>query len=218
MASVSYNVGSETETVATNRAVFTIRPAATPAVIEFFRNSPTAPAPIFRSINGSDFSPSGDLAGDFISIGDPVTTGGDLVNLNSEIPLIPATTYLAGELMFIRVTDTGQNFNSDAIDTVNITVTSDTGDVIVLRLYESDPNSGEFWAYVPSTLAASVQNDNELSVGSNSQLTATYVDTFDSTDVTVDTAIVNPLNRVFSSVSGEVIDGCLLYTSPSPRD
>ena len=207
VASVSYNVGSETETVATNRAVFTIRPAATPAVIEFFRNSPTAPAPIFRSINGSDFSPSGDLAGDFISIGDPVTTGGDLVNLNSEIPLIPATTYLAGELMFIRVTDTGQNFNSDAIDTVNITVTSDTGDVIVLRLYESDPNSGEFWAYVPSTLAASVQNDNELSVGSNSQLTATYVDTFDSTDVTVDTAIVNPLNRVFSSVSGEVIDG-----------
>ena len=210
VASVSYNVGSETETVATNRAIFTIRPPATPAVIEFFRHSPTAPAPIFRSINGSDFSPSGDLAGDFVSVGDPVTTGGDLVKLNGEIPLIPATTYLAGELMFVRVTDAGQNLNSGAIDTLNITVTSETGDVIVLRLYESDPNSGEFWAFVPSTLDAPIENDNRLSVGSNSQLTATYVDIFDSTDVTVDTAIVNPLNRVFSSVSGEAVDGATI--------
>lgn len=210
VASVSYNVGSETESIATNSAVFTIRPPASPAVIEFFRNSPTAPSPILRSINGSDYSPSGDLAGDYIPVGDPVTTGGDLVKLNGEVPLIPATTYLAGELMFVRVTDTGQNLDSGAIDTLEITVTSDTGDVIVLRLYESDPDSGEFWAYVPSTLAATTQNDNELSVGANTQLTATYVDTFDATDVTVDTAIVNPLNRVFSSVSGEVIDGATI--------
>ena len=210
VASVSYTVGSESESVATNPAVFTIRPPATPAVIEFFRTSPTAPAPIFRSINGSDYSPSGELSGEYIPVGDPVTTGGDLVKLNTEIPLIPATTYLAGELMFVRVTDTGQNLDSGAIDTLDITITSDTGDVIVLRLYESDPDSGEFWAYVPSTLAVTAPNDNKLSVGSNTQLTATYIDSFDSTDVTVDTAIVNPLNRVFSSVSGEVVDGAII--------
>ena len=117
VASVSYNVGSETERVATNRAVFTIRPPSTPAVIEFFRNSPTAPSPILRSINGSDYSPSGDLSGTYVPVGDPVTTGGDLVKLNGELPFIPATTYLAGELMFVRVTDMGQNLNSGAIDT-----------------------------------------------------------------------------------------------------
>jgi len=210
VASVSYTVGSASESIATNEAVFTIRPPATPAVIEFFRHSPTAPAPIYRSINGSDYSPSGELSGQFIPVGDPVTTGGDLVKLDGEIPLIPATTYLAGELMFIRVTDTGQNLDSGAIDTLDITVTSDTGDVIVLRLYESDPDSGEFWAYVPSTLAATITNDNKLSVGSNTQLTATYIDNFDATDVTVDTAIVNPLNRVFSSVSGELVDGAII--------
>ena len=178
VASVSYSVGSTEESIATNRAIFTIRPPATPAVIEFFRNSPTAPSPIMRSINGSDFSPSGALSGEFIPIGNPVTTGGDLVKLDDEIPLIPAETYLAGELMFIRVTDAGQNLNSGAIDTLNITVTADTGDVIVLRLYESDPDSGEFWAFVPSTLDAAIQNDNKLSVGSNSQLTATYVENY----------------------------------------
>ncbi|MDB2437956.1 DUF11 domain-containing protein [Hellea sp.] len=207
VASVSYNVHGNNETVSTNSAVFTIRPAASPAVIEFFRHSPTAPSPIFRSINGSDYSPSGELTGDFTPIGDPVTTGGDIIDLNNEVPLIPATTYLAGELMFVRVIDTGQNLNSDAIDTLNITITAETGDIIVLRLYESDPNSGEFWAYVPSTQGGVTPNDNQLSVGANTQLTATYIDTFDATDVTVDTAIVNPLNRVFSSVSGETIDG-----------
>ena len=210
VASVSYDVGGQTENIATNRAVFTIRPAASPAVIEFFRHAPTAPSPIMRSINGSDYSPSGNLSGEFTPVGDPVTTGGDLVKLNSEIPLIPATTYLAGELMFVRVTDTGQNLDSGAIDTLNITVSADTGDIIVLRLYESSPDSGEFWAYVPSTTGDKIDNDNELTVGSNTQLTARYIDTFDSTDVTVDTALVNPLNRVFSSVSGELIDGATI--------
>jgi len=207
IASVTYTVYGNSEKVATNSAVFTLRPAATPAVIEFFRHSPTAPSPIFRTINGSDFSPSGELTGEFTSVGDPVTTGGDIVDLMGEIPLIPAMTYLANELMFVRVTDTGQNLDSGAIDTLNITITADTGDLIVLRLYESDLGSGEFWAYVPSTMAAMTTNDNELSVGANTQLTATYIDTFDATDVTVDTAIVNPLNRVFSSVSGELVDG-----------
>jgi len=210
VASVSYDSGAGTESIATNRAVFTIRPAASPAVIEFFRHSTVAPSPIMRSINGSDFSPSGDLAGPFTTVGAPVTTGGDIIDLSGEIPLTPATTYLAGELMFVRVIDTGQNLDSNAIDTLNITITADTGDVIVLRLYESDPDSGEFWAYVPSTLNTAIQNDKELSVGSNTQLTAQYIDVFDATDVTVDTALINPLNRVFSSVSGELVDGAVI--------
>jgi len=207
IATVSYRVGEAIETVVTPRAVFTIRPPASPAVIEFFRVSPTASDPIFRNINGSDFSPSGQLNGPFSSIGEPVTAGGQLVDLSGPVPLIPASTYLAGELMFIRVIDEGQNLDSNEIDTIVITVTADNGDTITLRLYESEPNSGEFFVYLPSTPLESAQNDNVISAGGNTQLTATYVDIFDSTDVTVDTAILNPLNRVFSSVTGELVDG-----------
>jgi len=54
--------------------------------------------------------------------------------------------------------------------------------LITLRLYESDNNSGEFWAYVPSTLASTAQNDKRLTVGANTQLTATYIDTLDAVD------------------------------------
>jgi len=207
IATVSYTVGGATETVVTPRAVFTIRPPATPAVIEFFRVSEAAPDPIFRNINGSDFSPTGQLDGPFSSIGAPVTAGGQLVDISGPVPLIPATTYLAGELMFIRVIDEGQNLDSNAIDTIVITVEADNGDKVTLRLFESDNNSGEFFVYLPSTPLESPQNDNTISAGGNTQLTATYVDAFDSTDVTVDTAILNPLNRVFSSVTGELVDG-----------
>ena len=127
VASFSYTHGSSEGTsvtsgrLLTNEAVFTIRPPATPALIEFFRNSPTAPSPIMRNINGTDFSPSGELSGAFQDIGPAVTVGGGNVKLTDEIPLIPATTYLAGELIFVRVTDSGQNLNSNEIDTVDIT-------------------------------------------------------------------------------------------------
>lgn len=207
VALITYSHGNVSDTFVTNDAVFTIRPPATPAVIEFFRNSATAANPIMRNINGTDFSPSGDLAGAFQTIGPPVTAGGSNVKLTDAIPLIPATTYLAGELIFVRVTDIGQNLNSNEIDTVEITVSADNGDIIVLRLFESDENSGEFFAYLPSSALQTEQNDNTITVNENTQLTATYIDTFDQTDVTIDTAIVNPLNRVFSSVTGDAVDG-----------
>ena len=210
VAGISYSHGGVTDTVVTNEAVFTIRPPEVPALIEFFRNSPTAASPIMRNINGTDFSPSGDLFGSFQAI-DPTTTAGAAnVKLDDEVPLIPATTYLAGELIFVRVTDAGRNFHSNEIDTVEITVSADNGDVIVLRLYESDPNSGEFWAYLPSSALNTDLHDEVLTTSENTQLTATYIDTFNEEDVTVDTALVNPLNRVFSSVTGEPVDGAVI--------
>jgi len=210
VATMTYSVGPVRRTVDTGEAVFVIRPAATPAVIEFFRHAPTASNPILRNINGTDYSPSGELNGPFSSIGAPVTTGGNQVNLSSAIPLIPAMTYLSGELMFVRVTDTGQNLNSTEIDTVVIQIEASNGDEITLRLYETGPDTGEFFAYLPSSSDAVTENDNTISSGGNTQLTATYIDTFDSTDVTVDTAVLNPLNSVFSSADGAPIDDAVI--------
>ena len=210
VATMTYTVGSERRTIGTGAAVFVIRPADTPAVIEFFRHAPTANDPIFRAINGTDYAPSGELDGTFSSIGAPITTGGNRIDLSSPIPLIPATTYLSGELMFVRVTDAGQNLNSNEIETVVITIESSNGDVITLRLYETGPDTGEFFAYLPSFSGPVDKNDNKISSGGNTQLTATYIDTFDSTDVTVDTAVLNPLNSVFSSADGSRLDDAVV--------
>ena len=210
VATLTQTVNGERQTVETNAAVFVIRPPQTPATIEFFRHAPTSADPIFRAINGTDFSPSGNLSGPFASIGPSVTAGGAIIDLSSPIPLIPATTYLAGELMFVRVVDTGQNLDSTAIETVVITITASNGDVITLRLYETGPDTGEFFAYLPSTAADSEKNDNVISASGNTQLTATYIDILDQTDVVVDTAVLNPLNSVFSSVDGERIDDAVV--------
>ena len=210
VATMTYTVGSERRTIGTDAAVFVIRPPDTPAVIEFFRYAPTAQDPILRNINGSDFSSSGELAGPFNSVGAPITTGGNRIDLSSEVPLIPATTYLAGELMFVRVTDSGQNLNSTEIETVVVTIEASNGDVITLRLYETGPDTGEFFAYLPSTTGPTDKNDNTISSDGNTELTATYIDAFDSTDVTVDTAVLNPLNRVFSSADGGRLNNALV--------
>jgi len=207
IATLSYTVGNSTATVETDPAIFIIRPPQTPAIIEFFRHSPNATDAITRAVNGSDFSPTGELDGPFVPTGTPVTTGGQTVDLSSPVPLIPATTYLAGELMFVRVIDTGQNLDSTNIDNVAIQIEGSNGDVITLQLYESGPDTGEFFAYLPSTAEATPQNDGVISAGGNTQLRATYIDALDSTDVVVDTAILNPLNRVFSSVDGAPVDG-----------
>ena len=210
VATLTQTVNGRTTTVATNAAVFVIQPPRTPATIEFFRYAPTAENPIIRAIHGSDFSPSGDLAGPFSSIGPSITAGGSTIDLSTPVPLIPASTYLSGELMFIRVVDTGQNLDSNEIDTVVITISASNGDVITLRLYESGADTGEFFAYLPSTSEDSDKNDSVITAGGNAQLTATYIDILDQTDVVVDTAILNPLNRVFSSVGGESIDAAVV--------
>ena len=51
--------------------------------------------------------------------------------------------------MFVRVIDTGQNLNSNEIETVVVTIEASNGDVITLRLYESGPDTGEFFAFYP---------------------------------------------------------------------
>ncbi len=211
VATITYSDGPTIRSVDTNPAVFVIRPANTPAVIEFFRYSPTAPNPILRDINGSDFSPSGDLDGPYTTVGPARTAGDQIIDISGgDVPLIEADTYLADELMFVRVTDLGANMDSTQIDTISITLTSSTGDTVVLRLYESGPDTGEFFAYIPSTTDATPNNDNEITVGANSNLTATYVDVFDSTDVVIDSAVVNPLNRVFSSADGSEVPGAVV--------
>lgn len=193
-------------TVLTNPAHFVIEAAPTASTIEFFRYSPNAPDASLHVINGSDYSPSGETDGPFISMTPPAAIGGiSQRSSSSGVPLLPASLYNSGELMFVRVVDAGHNGDPDAIETVVVTIDADNGDTITLRLYESGPNTGVFWAYVPSTRNASNNNDASLSAGQGTQLTATYVDSFDATEISIDTALIDPYGRVFNGFTGEMV-------------
>ena len=208
VAQVTYDHSSGPLTVDTNPADFMVVARPTPSTIEFFRYSPNAPDHFAARINGSDYSPSGGGEdASFIPIGAPVTSGGTELDFSGDVPLVAADTYFSSELMIVRVIDAGQNGDPGRIENLVITITSDSGDTITLRLYESGKDTGEFYGYVPSTAGASAANDRMLTAPKDSELTAKYVDVFDATEVSIDTALVDPFGRVFDSLTGELIDG-----------
>ncbi len=213
IATVSYDVEDVSLTIRSNPAVFVIEAVRTPSTIEFFRYAPNAPDSFETRLNGSDYNPSagGDapVAGfdPFIPVGEPRTVGNALLDFSGPVSLAPASTYIPGELMIVRVIDAGQNGDPTAIERIIIEIQTDLGDQIELRLYESGPDTGEFFAYVPSTREETPPNDVHLSTPEETVLTARYVDAFDATEVSVDTALVDPFGRVFDSITGALIDG-----------
>ena len=208
IATVNYNVGAAPVSIVTAPASFMIEAQRTPSTIDFLRYSPNAPDGVLTQINGSDFAPSVDASGNpiFQPSGPPVTAGG-VLDFSSPVRLVSAENYFSGELIIIRVADSGQNGDATNIETLVATITSDTGDEITLRLYESGPNTGEFFAYVQSTSGASPLNDAILAINTKFDLTATYQDPFDATEISTDIAGVDPYGRIFDSTTGALIDG-----------
>lgn len=210
IATITFDNEGVQTSLSTNPAVFVIQAPSAEPDIEFFRYSPNAVDPTLSQVNGSDFSPSGSLNGPFTSVGPARTAGGTIINTDGPLPLIEASTFLTSELMFVRVRDVTANSNPDEIDTIAVTVTTDTGDSITLQLYESGPNSGEFWAYIPTSGSETPPNDNELTTQSNTSITASYISIFSQASAVIDTALINPSNFVFDSVTGDRIDGAVI--------
>ncbi len=212
IATLSYEHNGVPTQLSTNAAVFRVEATRTPSTIEFFRFAPSA-ATFVTHVHGTDYSPEGEIPpmdatrDPFIPIGPARTAGGIVLDLAGDVPLAPADVFMAGELMFVLVTDVGQNGDPTEIETVIITIRTQSGDEIVLRLYETGDDTGQFLGYVPSSREATAPNDAVLTAPGQTNLTATYVDLFDATEVTVDTALVDPFGRLFNSITGELIDG-----------
>ncbi|MEO1305147.1 MAG: hypothetical protein AAFV37_09235 [Pseudomonadota bacterium] len=142
VATVTQTDDRRSLTIATNEASFTIEARRTPSEIEFFRVIADAPDAISVQLNGSDYSPSGDLSGPFVSFEEPVLVNQKLLDRARPNNLVPAQTYFTGELTVVRVVDLGQNGNPERIETVAVKVASDGGDTVTLRLYEDSVELG----------------------------------------------------------------------------
>ena len=219
-ANITYTYGGTSVTVVTNNASFQIEARRTASTIEFLRYFPagSGDSVVF---NGSDYSPSGSMAGPFSSLGPATAPGGTVLSSGNAVPVVAADNYLPGELIIIRVTDPGQNGDPNQIEMLVAEVTASPGggsgqsapgpggsqDRIVIRLYETGPDTGVFVAYFASSSDPITINDAVLNIDSGSRLTATYVDSFDSTEVSVDVAAVNPRGVLFDSLTGTLING-----------
>lgn len=197
-------VGART-TIETSPATFTILPLRTPSTIEFFRHGPAAPDADLVALNGSDFSSDGGVT--FSPVGNLVGPSGSGPDFSVPVPLVSAVNYFGGEIIFVRVEDVGQNGNSSSVETISATVSSGTGDEIILRLYESGPATGVFFGYFETSRNATPVGDSVLSIAQGEELVATYQDPFDASEISTDIAGVDPFGRVFDSVTGALIDG-----------
>ncbi|MEM6947000.1 MAG: hypothetical protein AAF486_02805 [Pseudomonadota bacterium] len=208
VANLTYEQDGRGVSLQTNAATFTVVARPTPSTIEFLRVVPGASEGELANLNGSDFSPSGSAdPSQFLPEAPPFRMDGTPLDTSGPVSLVAAERFFPGELVIVCVEDLGQNGDPSAIETLIITVRSSAGDEVILRLYESGPDTGRFYAWLPSADGPAEPNDGVLSAPQNAQLTATYVDPFDATEISVDTALVDPFGRLFDSLTGELLDG-----------
>lgn len=207
IATVTQSLPNGTVQLQTNPATFIVEARPTASQIDFFRIAPGLPDAMPTVINGSDYSPTGSFADAMKPVAEDYAPGTIIPTLGESVDLVPAGTYLSGETMVVRVIDAGQNGDPDVIETVTVIVETNFGDAITLRLYESGPNTGEFFAYFASSANPTSVNDAFITAPQDTVLTATYIDAFDDTEISIDTALVDPFGRVFDSFTGELLDG-----------
>lgn len=194
------------DNISTNAAVFTIEARQTPSDVTFYHVVNADPGARQVQINGSDYSTDGQ-GGAFSPV--PVGRGinGAAYDFSEPANLTEADNYVTGELIVVGVVDAGYNSERQVIETITVVVTTDTNDEITLRLYESGPDTGEFFGYVPSGSDDMRTDDPLLHTPRDTQLTATYTDRFNEDEVSTDVAFVDPYGRVFDSVTGELLNG-----------
>lgn len=204
-ASFSYDVGGTQVIIPTNTVTFTIVPPQVDPVVDFFRYTPNNPQQT-ASINGSDFSPSGSLDGPFTQV-DPQGLIGSGIDLGAPLGLSRADTFLPQEPVFISVDYITGNNNSSQTETLTLKIFTASGDTDVIRLYESGPDSGVFWAYLPTTKSAKAPNDGYVSVEPGEDIIAEFEDNRRAVTTATNTSGIIIENRIFDSVSQGLIDG-----------
>ena len=161
----------------------------TPSTTELLRYAPDNNDVEMIPISTTYYSSSGTPGGQFIAMSPPVAVGQTApIDLNRPIPLIQSNRLLVGEPAFIRLTDHDQNIDSLTIETVVAQLNiDDNNESELVRLSETNPNSGIFTGYIQTGEQFSAQpNNGYLSASEGYELRADYTDLYDPEDTSSD--------------------------------
>jgi uncharacterized repeat protein (TIGR01451 family) len=183
-----------------------------PATIEFFLFAPAVPAATPVPVAPSAYRAGASEADPLAELAPPQPLGYPApVDLARSVPLVPTPLVHQGEPLFIQVADLDQNLDPRVRETVLVTVTSPTGDVEVLRLTETGPDTGVFVAYIPTAgTPTGVPYGGVLEVMAGQTLTTRYRDPDDTEDTALDAVLVDPFGVVFDSRTGARVDGAVV--------
>jgi uncharacterized repeat protein (TIGR01451 family) len=156
----------------------------------------------------TDYRSGSSTSNSFVTLGPPTPTGGKPIDITSPVPLLSTRILHAGDPLFIRVTDLDQNLDPTALDTILVSLTDGkTGDVEMLRLTETGPNTGVFLGYLPTAVSSVASYDGTMSVSEDSAIEVRFTDPLDGTDAVAATTLVDPHGLVFDSRTGLPVNG-----------
>ena len=204
---VSYDLQGGVPQIRDSNAVTIITlPPATTATVTFHQYAPGFPGagPV-----QSDGASCDDGSGTFYPSFPPRTLSGALIDNSVPVDLRSTRVYHAGEAIFLVLTDADRNIDPLTRDTVDVTLTTTTGDREGLRLMETGLNTGVFAGSIQSDAIppAATQYDCRLSVAENTSVIGSYTDPIFPTDTAADLAWVDPFGFVFDSSNGVPVLG-----------
>jgi uncharacterized repeat protein (TIGR01451 family) len=201
-ASVQFDRGSATSNV---DSLWTL-PSPTPSIVRFHQYAPGAPGATQTLADGGECA---DPAGDFHPLPPLRTVNGLPLDTRSPVPLLPAEIFHAGEPVFVTLFDPNRNEVATERETIELHITTTTGDEERLRLLETGPATGLFAAGIQCTGIPPpvVRFDCQLSVTVDTDLAADYTDPAYPMDTAHDGALVDPFGFVFISTTGALVGG-----------
>lgn len=115
----------------------------------------------------------------------------------------------AGDELIVTLNDANRNTDPAVRERVEVVLTSSNGDEELLRLLETGPDTGLFAAgfTTAGTPPAVARFDCVLSVATGESIKAAYVDAAYPSDTSSAAILADPIQFVFDSQTGAVIDG-----------
>jgi len=211
-AQVTYDADTATGIVLPSNTVISVTEIIrTPSALEYLQYAPASSGAELVTVPITECSTSGTDAGPFVQMPPPTPIGSSVpINLSNPVPLLPSNLLHQGEPVFLRLTDPDQNFEPLVAETVMVAVSVGLlGEKELLRLKETDLNTGVFAGYIQSAgnPPPATANDSILSVVEACEVISDYVDVADGGDSTSSTVLVDPFGIVFSSATGLGVDG-----------
>jgi uncharacterized repeat protein (TIGR01451 family) len=184
----------------------------TPSTLQFLKYAPSSSAAELLSVPSTAYSTGGAPESPFEILSAPLQIPtSEPIDLAGQVPMATSAIFHRGEPVFIRLSDPDQNLDFETPETILVTLTADgTGDVEILRLTETGPNTGVFAGYIQSSDRPGAPYDGLLEVSAAGTVQARYVDLFDGSDTTTTATLFDPFGVVFDSRTGLPVDGAVV--------
>lgn len=207
-ARANYSIaGYGAKVVDSNSVETTTVALRSPSILEFLHYAPSVATAELVPVSTTAYESA--TTGVFTPMPAPMPVGASSpIDLSNSLPLVPVETFHQGEPLFLRLTDLDQNKDALVAETIIVTLSiSNNGDIEVIRLTESFPDSGVFTGYIATGVPPPINRDGVLTVSSDTTITGSYSDSADSLDTSQLQILVDPFGVVFDSVTGNPVNG-----------